>query len=99
MNKRAAINDLARTLRDPVATVRLASLVSLVAAGVKDFNGEDGKYFADAKALYERRAALTSDDAAQLYSAGRIFLLTGDVGKASRALEDSMKIDPEMQAD
>ena len=99
VNKRAAINDLARTLRDPVATVRLASVVSLVAAGVKDFNGEDGKYFADAKTLYERRAALNSDDATQLYSAGRFFLLTGDAGKASRALEDSMKIDPEMQAD
>ena len=99
VNKRAAINDLAHTLRDPVATVRLASVVSLVAAGVKDFNGEDGKYFAEAKALYERRAALNTDDATQLYSAGRFYLLTGDAGKASRALEQSMKIDPEMRAD
>lgn len=96
--KQAAIADLTQALRDPVATVRLGAAVSLVAAGVKDLPGEDGARFAQARALYAARAELNSDDAAQQFAAGRFFLLTGDPGRASRWLENSMRMEPDIPA-
>jgi len=95
----AAVADLTRALRDPVATVRLSAAVSLVAAGVRDLPGEDGKRFAEARALYAARAELNNDDAGQQFAAGRFFLLTGDPARASQSLTASMKIDPETPAE
>ena len=97
-SKQAAVADLTRALRDPVATVRLGATVSLVAAGVKSLPGEDGRRFADALALYDARARLNSDDAAQQFAAGRFFLLTGDPARASQSLAGSLKIDPSTPA-
>ena len=89
--KQAAIADLTKALRDPVATVRLSAAVSLVAAGVRDLPAE-------ARALYAARAQLNSDDAAQQFAAGRFFLLTGDPAHASQYLAGSLKMDPETPA-
>ena len=93
-----AINALGPALNDPVATVRLASLVSLIGLGVRDFKEPYAKPFEAAKKLYEARAAFNSDDAGQQMAAGRFFLLTGDAGKASAALAASLKIDPNIPA-
>jgi hypothetical protein len=89
--KQAAIADLTKALRDPIATVRLSAAVSLVAAGVRDLPPE-------ARALYTARARLNSDDAAQQFAAGRFFLLTGDPVHASQYLAGSLKMDPETPA-
>jgi predicted CXXCH cytochrome family protein len=92
--KPAAIADLTAALRDPLATVRLAAAVSLVAAGVNELTGEDGRRFAEARSLYAARAQLNSDDAAQQFAAGRFFLLTGDPARASQSLTGSLNMDP-----
>ncbi len=89
--KQAAIADLTKALRDPIATVRLSAAVSLVAAGVRDVPAE-------ARALYAARAQLNSDDAAQQFAAGRFFLLTGDPAHATQYLAGSLKMDPETPA-
>ncbi len=92
--KGPAIAVFTRALRDPLATVRLGAAVSLVAAGVKDLPGEDGKRFAEARALYTVRAQLNSDDPAQQFAAGRFFLLTGDPVRAFQSLAVRLRMDP-----
>jgi len=96
--KSAAVADLTRALHDPVATVRLGAMVSLIGAGVTSLPGEDGKLFTDALALYATRAELNSDDATNQFAAGRVFLLTGDPVRATQWLTNSMKMDPGMPA-
>ena len=98
IGNRAAKPELIRALADPVATVRIGALVSLVAMGVKDLPGEDGQRFTRAKALFEARARLDNDDAQQQIGAGRFYFLTGDTVKAIGAFQASMVIDPEAPA-
>jgi predicted CXXCH cytochrome family protein len=92
-HRAAAINALARALDDKAATVRLAAVVSLVGMGVRDFREPLKSKFEAAKKLYEARAALNNDDAAQQLAAGRFFLMTGSPDKATAALGDSLKMD------
>lgn len=61
----AATADLRRSLDDPAATVRIAAMVSLVAMGSRQLEGEDGARFEAARKLYDARAALNLDDAGQ----------------------------------
>lgn len=89
----AAVNDLARVLTDPVATVRLGAMVSLVGLGVRDFRPPLDQPFREAMQLYTARAAMNNDDAQQQFAAGRFFLLTGDPAKAAEALAASLKMD------
>lgn len=91
----AAVNDLARVLNDKAATVRLAAAVSLVGLGVRDFKPPLAEPFADAMKLYAARAAMNNDDAQQQLAAGRMFLLTGDPGKAAESFSASLKLDKE----
>ena len=97
--KQNAIADLTRALRDPMATVRLSAMVSLVGLGVKDVPGVEGPYFRDALALYAKRAELNSDDAANQFAAGRFFLLTGDPARAEQWLSSSKLMDPQTPSD
>jgi hypothetical protein len=90
--------ELVRALGDPVATVRIGAVVSLVAMGVKELPGEDGVRFAAAKALFEDRARHDIDDADQQIGAGRFYFLTGDPVKAIAAFQTSLRIDPEAPA-
>ncbi len=98
IGNRAAKQELIGALADPIATVRIGALVSLVAMGVKDLPGEDGERFTRAKALFEARARLDNDDAQQQIGAGRFYFLTGETVKAIGAFQASMVIDPEAPA-
>ncbi len=86
--------ELVRALADPVATVRIGAVVSLVLMGVKDLPGDDGARFAAAKTLFENRARHDIDDADQQIGAGRFYFLTGDPVKAIAAFQTSLEIDP-----
>jgi predicted CXXCH cytochrome family protein len=95
----AAVAALTRALADPVATVRLGAGVSLVGMGVAQLPGEDGRRFDAVKALYQSRAALSSDDSAIQLGAGRFYLLAGDPARAIGALETSLKLNPDTLAE
>jgi tetratricopeptide (TPR) repeat protein len=92
-HKAAAVNDLAHALTDKIATVRLASAVSLVGLGVRDFQPPLAEPFREAMKLYVARAEMNNDDAQQQFAAGRFFLLIGDPAKASEALSASLRMD------
>lgn len=95
----AAIAALTRALADPVATVRLGAGVSLVGMGIAQLPGEDGRRLDAAKALYQLRAALSSDDPTIQLGAGRFYLLAGDPARAIGALETSLKLNRDTLAE
>jgi predicted CXXCH cytochrome family protein len=97
-DKPAAIAALTGALGDTKATVRLGAAVSLVGMGVRDLPGEDGTRFAAARALYQARAELNSDDAEQQLGAGRFYLLRGEPARALEAFQSSLKLDPTIPA-
>jgi len=90
----AAIAALRHALDDKTATVRIASMTSLVALGVHDPPGQDGERFERARHLFLARARLGADDAEQQSAVGRFFLLTADPDSAIRAFQASLRIDP-----
>jgi tetratricopeptide (TPR) repeat protein len=90
----AAKESLVKALADPVATVRIGAVVSLVAMGVKSLPGEDGDRFTRARDLFEARARFNNDDAEQQIGAGRFYFLTGEFVKAADAFRTSLRIDP-----
>jgi predicted CXXCH cytochrome family protein len=94
----AAKPELIRALGDPVATVRIGAVVSLVAMGVKELPGENGERFVRAKALFDARARHNADDAEQQIGAGRFYFLTGETVKAIGAFQTSLRLDPEAPA-
>jgi predicted CXXCH cytochrome family protein len=96
--RQTAIADLTRALQDPLATVRLGAAVSLVGLGVKEVPPAAGKFFAEALALYAKRADLNSDDAANQFAAGRFFLLSGDPARAEQSLSTSLNLNPRTPA-
>ncbi|MGA7241110.1 MAG: tetratricopeptide repeat protein, partial [Bryobacteraceae bacterium] len=81
-------------LADPVSTVRMAALVSLVSLGIRQLDGEDGARFESARKLFDARAALNSDDADQQVAAGRFYFLAADPERAIAAFRASLKLDP-----
>ena len=89
-----AIADLRSALADKAATVRMAALVSLVAMGVRDLDGEDGARFEAARKLFVARATLDSDDAGQDVAAGRFYFLMADADRAIAAFRASLRLDP-----
>lgn len=93
-DKSDAIVVLRRSLADSKATVRIASMVSLVSLGVRQLPGDDGPRFENATHLFEARAELNSDDAGQQLAAGRFYYILGDPAKAARAFQASLKLDP-----
>jgi HEAT repeat protein len=97
-NKEAAISALTRALSDSATTVRVGATVALVSLGIRQLPGEDGERFEQAKQVFRARAELNSDDAAQLLGAGKFYLLTGDPVTAVGALQNSLKLDPEIPA-
>jgi len=97
-NKDAAIAALAKALGDSTTTVRLGATVSLASLGIQQLPGPDGQRFDDAKQVFRARADLNSDDATQLLGAGKFYLLTGDPVTAIGALQNSLKLDPEIPA-
>jgi tetratricopeptide (TPR) repeat protein len=78
--------------------VRLSAAVALVGLGVNQLPGADGERFEVAKQAYRARAELNSDDPQQQLGAGKFYLLTGDPVSAIGALENSLKLDPEVPA-
>ncbi len=90
----AAIPDLRRAIADPVSTVRMAALVSLVSLGVRQLDGDDAARFESARQLFDARAALNSDDAGQQVAAGRFYFLAADPDRAIAAFRASLKLDP-----
>ena len=97
-NRASAVAALTHALADPMATVRVSAAVTLVSLGVARLDGEDGRRFADVQQVYRARAQLNSDDALQQLGAGKFYLLTGDPVSALGALENSLKLDPEVPA-
>ncbi|HLK66981.1 MAG TPA: HEAT repeat domain-containing protein [Bryobacteraceae bacterium] len=94
----AAVNLLVRGLADPVATVRLNAGVTLVTLNVPTLSGIDAERMARAQQAFRARAELNSDDPASQLGAGKFYLLTGDSVSAIRALENSLKLEPDMPA-
>jgi predicted Zn-dependent protease len=72
--------------------------VALVSLGIRHLPGEDGERFEQAKQIFRARAELNSDDAEQLLGAAKFYLLTGDPVTAISALQNSLKLDPEIPA-
>jgi hypothetical protein len=97
-NKDAAIAALVKALGDSTTTVRVGATVSLVSLGIQQLPGPDGQRFENAKQVFRARADLNSDDATQLLAAGKFYLLTGDPVTAIGALQNSLKLDPEIPA-
>ena len=97
-DKAAAVRSLTASLADPVTTVRMGAVVTLVTLGVKELPGADAELFERARKIYQARADFNSDDAQQQVGAGRFYLLTGDPVRALTALEASLRIDPEVPA-
>ena len=89
---------LTRTLGDSSAVPRIAAAVSLVSVGVRELPGEDGRRFDAARQLFRARAQFNLDDAGQQLGAGKFYLLTGDPVSAIGALEDSLRLDPDIPA-
>lgn len=89
---------LVALLGDPMRTVRMSAATSLVAMGVPQLPGEDGKRFESAKELYRARAALNSDDAAQQLAAGKFFYLAGDFKSAAAAFRTTLELDSKAPA-
>jgi predicted CXXCH cytochrome family protein len=98
IDKDAAVKALTGALGDSETTVRVAAAASLVALGVREFQGEDGARFERAKELFRARAEANSDDAEQEIGAGRFYYLTGDIPRAISAFRTSLRIDPESPA-
>jgi len=92
------IPELVRTLADPVATVRIRAMVSLVGLGIRQLPGEDGNRLEQAKQAFYARVQLNSDDADQLVAAGRFSFLAAEPLRAIAALEASLKLDPTAEA-
>jgi predicted CXXCH cytochrome family protein len=90
--------ELIRALADPVATVRVRAMVSLVNLGVRQLPGQDGERLQRAKQAFYARAALNSDDAEQLLAVGRFSFLAAEPARAIAALEAGLKLDPTVQA-
>jgi predicted CXXCH cytochrome family protein len=97
-NKENAVAALTRALGDSATTVRVGATVALVSLGIRRLPGEDGERFEQAKQIFRARAELNSDDAAQLLAAGKFYLLTDDPATAIGALQNSLKLDPEIPA-
>jgi Tetratricopeptide repeat/HEAT repeats/Cytochrome c554 and c-prime len=97
-NREAAVAALVRALGDSATTVRVGATVALVSLGVTRLPGESGERFEEAQQVFRARAELNSDDAEQLLGAGKFYLLAGDPTNAIGALQNSLKLDPEIPA-
>jgi predicted CXXCH cytochrome family protein len=97
-DRQEAVRVLARSLGDPVATVRVGAAVSLVGLGIRELPDVDGERFEQAKQLFRARAEQNSDDAEQQLGAGRFYLLAGDPARAIGAFQGSLKLDPAIHA-
>jgi len=93
-NRFTAAAALVKALADPVATVRLASMLSLVNMGIRELPGEDGARFKAAMSMFQARAQFNADDAGQQVAAGRFYLLAADPLSAIAALRDGLRLDP-----
>jgi predicted CXXCH cytochrome family protein len=92
------VNALQAALRDSIATVRLAAMVSLVGLGVRELPGAEGERMQIARQMFDARVQLNSDDSEQMVAAGRFYFLAADPVRAIAALEESLKLDPTAQA-
>jgi predicted CXXCH cytochrome family protein len=97
-DRNAFVPALVGALADPVATVRIRAMVSLVGLGIRQLPGEDGERLERAKRAFYTRAQLNSDDAEQLVALGRFSFLAAEPARAISALEASLKLDPTAQA-
>jgi predicted CXXCH cytochrome family protein len=93
-----AIAALTAALGDSSAVVRVAASVTLVTLQATNMAGEDARRFDDARKLFGARALLNADDAEQQLGAGKFYLLTGDPVTAVNALENSLRLEPEIPA-
>lgn len=85
-------------LADPAGIVRMRALAALIGLGVRELPGEDGERLKSARQLYDARAALNTDDAAQQLAAGKFYFLSADPDRAIAAFRASLKLDPATEA-
>ncbi|MGA3186565.1 MAG: HEAT repeat domain-containing protein [Bryobacteraceae bacterium] len=97
-DREEAVKALTHSLGDREAPVRIGAAASLISLGVHDLPGEDGERLERAKELIRVRADADSDDAGQEIGAGRFYYLTGDIARAIRAFQTSLRIDPQSPA-
>jgi tetratricopeptide (TPR) repeat protein len=85
---------LVSALADPLRSVRLSALVSLVNGGVRPAAPADRARFFSASLEFAEQARLHEDDEATQTDLGLVHLLNGDLERASEALTISRALDP-----
>ncbi len=89
---------LVRTLADPVRSVRVGAVFSLVSLGVPQLSVGDAQRFDHAKKEYQARADIQPDDGPEQLNVGKFDLLSGDPLAAIGALKISLHLDSKLQA-
>jgi tetratricopeptide (TPR) repeat protein len=93
-----AATGLAKALGDPVRSVRVGAVVSLLNLRTIRFSGETGRLFEQAKKEYLERAAIQSDDGPEQFNVGTFQLLAGNPAAAAEAFENSLRLDSRIPA-
>jgi tetratricopeptide (TPR) repeat protein len=89
---------LVPALHDPVRSVRVGAVLSLVNLRVPRPSGQDGGYFDRARQEYIARAAIQPDDGAEQFTLGGFQLFSGEPAAAVISLENSLRLDPTLPA-
>jgi len=92
------VRGLTQALSDPVRSVRVGAVLSLVNLRAVRLSGEDARHFEQAKSEYLARAAIHADDGPEQFNLGIFELLTGDLQAAAQAFEISLWLDPRLAA-
>lgn len=85
---------LVSALGDPVRTVRIGAVLSIVDVGVPRLSPAEANQFARAKEEYLARARILGDDAEEQFNAASFALLSGDSASGIALLRNTLMIDP-----
>ncbi len=88
--RRALVN----ALGDPVRTVRIGAVLSVVDIGIPLLSPVEANQFARAKEEYIARARILGDDAEEQFNAASFALLAGDSTLGIAMLKNTLLIDP-----
>jgi predicted CXXCH cytochrome family protein len=94
----AAVDALKRALGDPVRSVRVGAVLSLVNMRAVQFSGEDARLFEQAKQEYLARAEIQADDGPEQLNVGTFQLLLNNPRAALEAFENSVRLDSRLPA-
>lgn len=96
-NSPVVASALIASLRDPVRSVRLGALISLLSrSDTAIFPQEELPVLESVKQEYLAREAILSDDAGEQRNVGVLHLMSGNPAAAAAAFETSLKLDARM---